>query len=181
MTSNAFHDGAMCVSISKVVNGKPEVEKRPFNDIVHEQVKRVVEGNWLAELARKEAKNGKGGNKLRTYALFKKDFCFEPYLHLVSDWRKRSLLFKFRAGVAPLRIETGRFESNGSSTCGIPVESRKCNACLLGVEDEKHFLCSCPLYNSERDVLKNVCIEYNNKVASAPLSFRKIHKLIDLS
>ena len=69
-----------------------------------------------------------------------------------------------------LRIEAGRYKSHGSGTCGIPVESRICLGCGLAIENEKHFLCECPMYTTERNVLKQVCIEYNAKVLSDTLT-----------
>ena len=48
-------------------------------------------------------------------------------------------------GVAPIRLETGRFE-------GLPVESRLCPFCRV-VEDESHVLLKCTLYNDIRNVL----------------------------
>ena len=49
-------------------------------------------------------------NKLRTYAMFKRNIYFEPFLLHIRDDRKRALLFKYRAGIAPLRIETCRYK-----------------------------------------------------------------------
>jgi hypothetical protein len=76
----------------------------------------------------------------------------------VSHEGKRLLLFKFRAGIAPLRIETGRYESNvdiltGRSKKGVPVECRICPCCYSGIEDEMHFLLDCPRYDELRDEL----------------------------
>ena len=79
----------------------------------------------------------------------------------VSDWRKRSLLTRFRAGVSPLRIETGRYEANGSGTRGIPAHDRICLCCGLGVESELHMFIDCPLYDEIRKLLINVCTLYN--------------------
>jgi hypothetical protein len=54
---------------------------------------------------------------------------------------ERSLLSQFRCGILPLRVETGRY-------VGEPVETRLCKFCNLNtVEDEKHFLLSCELYD----------------------------------
>jgi hypothetical protein len=50
------------------------------------------------------------GNKLRTYKLFKPDFCTEPYLEYKMPLKYRSAYAKLRCGVAPLRVETGRYE-----------------------------------------------------------------------
>ena len=68
---------------------------------------------------------------------------------------KRSILAQFRSGILPLKVETGRFQQ-------IPVEDRTCNFCSgLEIEDEKHFLFDCCLYNSLRDTLfEKVCILY---------------------
>ena len=59
---------------------------------------------------------------------------------------KRSVLAKFRTGVAPLRVETGRYES-------LPVEQRVCFNCTKQTEDEKHVLIECPEYDSIRKEL----------------------------
>ena len=47
-------------------------------------------------------------------------------------------------GILPLRIETGR-------DVGEPVERRTCRFCdLVAIEDEKHVLLTCDLYNDIR-------------------------------
>ena len=55
---------------------------------------------------------------------------------------------KFRCEVAPLRIETGRFER-------LSVEDRLCFHCSGNglVEDELHVITVCPLYQDLRDTL----------------------------
>ena len=45
----------------------------------------------------------------------------------------RSALSKFRLGVAPIRVETGRYER-------LPVSERICFHCKTCVEDELHVL-----------------------------------------
>ena len=50
-----------------------------------------------------------------------------------------SAMAKFRTGVAPLRIETGRYE-------GLPEAERNCIICKDHVEDEVHALFDCHLY-----------------------------------
>ena len=78
------------------------------------------------------------GNKLRTYKLFKHDFCTEPYLEYKIPLKYRSAYAKFRCGVAPLRVETGRYERKA-------VHERTCLYCINYVEDEFHVLMQCPL------------------------------------
>ncbi len=57
-------------------------------------------------------------------------------------------LSRFRMGVSMLRIESGRYEANGTCGChGIPVNMRVCRLCSLSkVEDEIPFFLECPLY-----------------------------------
>ena len=63
--------------------------------------------------------------------------------------RTRSLFTQFRHGILPLRIETGRFRN-------LPAEQRICQLCELDmVEDEVHFLCTCPWYENARLLLFN--------------------------
>ena len=61
--------------------------------------------------------------------------------------RKRSLLAQFRMGVLPLAIETGRFK-------GIKLNERLCKFCnSQDIEDEKHMLCKCNLYDDARSIM----------------------------
>ncbi len=87
--------------------------------------------------------SNKGGNKLRTYAIFKRNFHCEPYTKL-SDKESRRWLAKFRCSDHSLRIETGRRQ-------GLKPEERICLMCdNMTVEDEFHFLISCPKYDQLR-------------------------------
>ena len=47
--------------------------------------------------------------KLRSYIQFKMKYQAEEYLKLYLTNYQHSLLSQFRAGILPLRIETGRF------------------------------------------------------------------------
>ena len=90
----------------------------------------------------------KVGNKLRTYKLFKEVFEIEMYLSKNIQSRYRSAFAKFRCGVAPMRIETGRYENKN-------VNERVCLICHDQIEDEKHVLLDCPLYADLRESLFN--------------------------
>ena len=66
----------------------------------------------------------------------------------------------------PLRIETGRFENIKDSLTGrfrkLKVEERKCQICNLDdIEDEKHFLCICQVYDGERYLMYEKVVEKN--------------------
>ena len=60
--------------------------------------------------------------------------------------KERSALSKFRSGVTPINLELVRH-------LGIPVNNRFCIFCENCVEDEKHVLLSCPMYNGVRQAL----------------------------
>ncbi len=84
---------------------------------------------WYADSHNKE--------KLRTFVEIHN---FEDTKQLISNnlsRTQRSLVFKFKSGVLPLKIETGRFKGTGR-------ELRFCDICNAGtVEDEMHYLYFC--------------------------------------
>ena len=92
------------------------------------------EKRWRDAMGRK--------SKLRTYRTVKNKLVFEPYLNFISR-RTRILLTRLRSGTNFLRIEKGRYENEA-------VEDRVCYWCDK-VEDERHFLIECDLYNDVRD------------------------------
>ena len=58
---------------------------------------------WQEELFRDNS-NSDHGNKLRTYRLFKSNFCFEKYLEW-GDYRKRKIMTRFRLSAHDLEID----------------------------------------------------------------------------
>ena len=58
------------------------------------------------KINREEAVRGTGRNKLRTYRIFKEELKTEAYVNIIMPKHHMSALAKFKAGVAPLRIET---------------------------------------------------------------------------
>ena len=103
---------------------------------------------WSSAINREYAIRGEGRNKLRTYRMFKQTFNTEDYVKCVMPRNHRSALAKFRCGVAPLRIETGRYERNRPS-----VNEITCPLCNNGVEDECHVIMKCPAYSDLRNEL----------------------------
>ena len=68
----------------------------------------------------------------------------EEYIKLNMHKNERSIMFQFRNGLLPLRIEKGCF-------IGEALNQRLCRFCNTDVvEDEKHFLFECALYNNLR-------------------------------
>ena len=72
---------------------------------------------------------------VRTYALYKHSFEFEPYLKQISNARYRNALTKLRVSSHSLAIERGRH-------LGTAIQERLCTVCNV-IEDEKHFLFEC--------------------------------------
>ena len=85
----------------------------------------------------------KSNTKLETYEQIKEKFEREPYLENVTDFQLRKIVAKFRCSDHKLEIEIGRHNK-------IPRESRVCRTCPNRIEDEMHFLCYCPSYNTVR-------------------------------
>ena len=82
--------------------------------------------------------------KLRSFIAFKDQAEPMNLVHSNLPRYQRSLLAKLSCGILPLEIETGRYS-------GIPANERFCKVCnLTVVEDEYHFLYSCPLLQLER-------------------------------
>ena len=63
---------------------------------------------WLARINSNVGPSGRGRNKLRLYKTFKQNYSVENYCKMMLPVRHRAAFSKFRCGVAPIRIETGR-------------------------------------------------------------------------
>ena len=93
---------------------------------------------------------------LRTYNTFKQRYVTEPYLYLVKNIKYRVALSRFRSSSHTLEIERGRYAKPI-----IPVQERLCRVCLV-LEDERHLLFHCVLYNGERrQLLRKIKARFN--------------------
>ena len=122
----------------------------PFS--VHALLTKLREGlmhihvrDWSFETHRDTGRSGNGRNKLRTYRLFKSRYEVEEYCKLFLPVRHRSAFAKFRCGVAPIKIETGRYEN-------LDVNQRICPFCS-SVEDKMHIILHCETYPDLRNNL----------------------------
>ena len=126
-----------------------------FNNIIDRNILFQIENyivnkyieNWSNRILSQDI-----GNKLRTYKLFKNEYGTEMYLNTNISHRYRSSFAKFRCGVAPLAIETGRYENKN-------INERICFICKDKIEDEKHVILQCPLY---ADLRNDLYIEASN-------------------
>ena len=82
-------------------------------------------------------------SKLRTYAIFKTEVGIEKYLTEMKNVADRILVTKFRLSNHRLMIEVGRHNNT-------PRDQRFCPFCPNLIEDEKHFLFTCPIFTHLR-------------------------------
>ena len=105
------------------------------------------------------AKRIKLSRKLRTFITFKQQYTLEPYISIIRDVKKRSTISKLRISAHNLQIEKGRHSN-------IPVDKRICKQCKTAIEDEAHFLISCPKYQAARQTLfshvHTICPNYTS-------------------
>ena len=93
----------------------------------------------------KNSANDGSGNKLRTYAKYKKEFAYESYLNFSKDFGKRKSITKLRISAHRLEIECGRYKK-------VEESKRLCRNCNLNViENEQHVLLTCPKYATCRN------------------------------
>ena len=66
---------------------------------------------------------------------------------MIINRKQRQALAKFRCGVAPIRVETGRFVNEN-------INDRLCILCNNGeIENEEHCIIRCNIYNDIRQQL----------------------------
>jgi hypothetical protein len=123
--------------------------------------------DWRRHVNSLVGPSGRGRNKLRTYCTFKTEFKTENYCKIILPIRHRTAFAKFRCGVAPLRLETGRYE-------GLAIEDRLCPFCNM-VETESHVLLNCDIYDDFRNELfhkaVNILPRFNNLTNQEKIEF----------
>lgn len=129
-----------------------QICKSKFVEEVKQSTMSKFKSIWNTALNRIEGVNGRGRNKLRTYRFFKQNYDVEEYCLTILPANHRSAFTKFRCGVAPIRIETGRYEN-------ISVDDRKCPFCKIHVEDECHVILECPIYHDLRLIILQKAVE----------------------
>ena len=133
----------------------PIVKNSFLNEVKEQSVSHFIL-DWNTSINSERGRSNVGGNKLRTYKLFKQSFETEPYCKIILPRSHRSAFSRFRCGVAPIRLETGRYER-------LSVSERVCPFCANVVENELHVMLKCPLYNDIRQYLfeKAVSLDVN--------------------
>ena len=127
--------------------------KAAIND-VDAALSDYYEARWLQQVNQEGAKRGPGKNKLRTYCKFKSNIQTEPYLYILVK-SHRSAIAKFRCGVAPIRLETGRYEQ-------LAPHERLCPLCQTNsIESEEHVILECNIYDDIRHNLFHHAVQLN--------------------
>ena len=119
--------------------GSENINKTFITNRINEHIKAQDNQIWINDVTRPEARQGNGRNKFRTNKLFKTTYVEENYVKIIMQRNHRSAFAKFEMGVAPLRIETGRYER-------LEERQRVCFNCGDTIESEEHVLLECPLY-----------------------------------
>ncbi len=127
-------------------NIRDKLDSKQLTVQIQEKVQKMTEKEWKKELNQTTAKHGRGNNKLRSYRTFKYEYKMEPYVQAKLPKSERSAIAKFRAGIAPINIELGRYE-------GKPLHERTCSFCPEVIEDEVHVILHCPAYEDIRKEL----------------------------
>ena len=122
------------------------LSKGYIQETINTHLKAQFNNEWKNELEREHAQRGSGRNKLRTYRQLKSEYCEEKYVNIIMPKIQRSSYAKFRMGVAPLRLETGRYEH-------LTKNRRVCFNCPNEVESEEHVIMDCPVYSDLRSIL----------------------------
>ena len=112
--------------------------KCEIKNIVNESFKR----KWAHMLA-----DVSSNPLLSTYITLKSEFKIEPFLCKIKNPKYRVAFAKLRASSHSLEIERGT-----NSKPKTPINSRVCHFCKI-IEDEPHFLITCPAYHDERQIL----------------------------
>ena len=113
-----------CLSFANITIQMP----RLFPSNLSDKMMHKFTEDWSSTLNTDTSRRGNGGNKLRTNKLFKSEFKVEDYCKMLLSFKHRSSFAKLRCSVAPIRIETGRYE-------GLSVEERICPFCS-DIEDK---------------------------------------------
>ena len=93
-------------------------------------------------------------SKAESYVKYKDNINLEDYLVKIKNHKHRKALTRFRLSCHPLMIEKGRHQKPP-----LPRPERTCHYCPSEIEDELHFITSCPRYDNERIPLYRTAIE----------------------
>ena len=107
----------------------------PFSDIRQKNFDIYLQ-KWYSDI--------NNSNRLQSYCIYEHDFKLEHYITDVTENKYRTALARFRTSSHNLFIETGRYDNT-------PLHERIYKSCKMNkIEDEFHFLLTCPTYRELR-------------------------------
>ena len=114
-----------------------DIDYTDITNLSKDKIKRlcrtIYDNHWWDKLV--------NSPKALSYILFKSDISLEPYLSQIKNPKLRNSISRFRMSNHMLMIEKGRHLRPK-----IEREKRFCFNCCSEIEDESHFLISCPIY-----------------------------------
>ena len=113
------------------MNSVKHLKKRILNDF---------KSKWLESIH-----NNESSRIIKSYGLIKKRFGIEIYLNEIKEQKYRIALSRLRTSSHILEIERGRHAKPK-----ISFDKRLCPKCNT-IEDERHFVSDCKLYEQERN------------------------------
>ena len=91
-------------------------------------------------------------HRLKSYIDIKQDYTTETYLLLRMPLNITRPISRLRLSDHDLHVETGRYNKPKKT----PFENRTCLHCRTTIEDQLHFMTTCPLYDKDRQELEAV-------------------------
>ena len=126
----------------------------PFHNIVDQHVETISKTklkkqryNYYDELWKTDLLKL---SKSESYRLYKSNICIDKYLDCVKNSKHRKALTRLRLSCHSLMIEKGRYQK-------LERQDRLCPFCTTVIEDECHFITSCPTYENARANLYLEC------------------------
>ena len=139
--------------------GTLECDEKAWDKKLRENIHLREERAWRDRMKTKP--------KLRTYIALKDKLACESYLSH-DDAQARQVMTRLRGGTNELRIETGRYPITNRDR-KLEVHERRCLLCMSGeVEDEKHFVLDCVVYEDLRkkmfEVVETVLLKKKERI-----------------
>ena len=106
-----------------------------FINVLKQRLQDIFCQEWSSAILNKD--------RYAFYRCFKEDLNEESYINDIDVFCFRSALTQMRLGVLPINNNMYRYNDNPNT--------RHCPFCIKVIENEKHFLCECPLYKDLRD------------------------------
>ena len=139
------------------------------DDSITSKTKASIKNTFQQQYQKKWYELVQASPKALVYKSYKNSIRYEQYLSMVQNRFDRRIITKLRLSDHCLAIESGRHTKPQT-----PREKRFCKECPNKIEDETHFILSCPSFSSERNTfLESMQMLYPN-FSSIPTDNQKM-------